>query len=724
MKRKITKAAALLLCFALVMLSLTGCGKGEAEEGPYTASAVDSEYSMADEVEKFLEAVDTQYGYDLAYKLSYDDELWDNELGWRTAGSDAEHRAADVIAEEMKAIGLEDVEKVGTECDKFQFNDASLAVAGTDIEVMPASYQCSGTDGDLTAEIVDCGAGTEADYEGKDVEGKIALVGVDQVNESWIDNYILQAAEEGAAALVTYSVDGYGRAGDDSVNVQDICTGDIIPTVAISKQDADKIIEAVSEGKNSAVLNVDVDFEVGGGTTYNVMGTIKGKSSENRIILSGHYDKYWYGFQDDSAAIGLVFAIAKAMKDSGYVPENDIVVVAHGAEEWGVSDSVFDWTMGAWGMIEKQKDWQGTTLAMLNCELPAFRTSDNTVAAGCVPEFRTIVSKLVNETGLVVTSGDVAMERNSFDSSTMEDGVTYRWHGVPYFINMFEDEDWLHANYHTSYDNADTYDEDTFRTNINWMGALAIYIDQTPALELDLTQVADDIEANLNESIDAEAGTDIEEYKACIDTLRTAAASVNEQAAQINEEYEKAAAAGDDDEMAELREQGRKLNSKTLAAFAAVQPAFCRVDDFAAYYGHPNMTANVEYIDGTIEGLENGVLWGEEEDGAMDYAWQINSALDYNWMLFSKGVAEEGLDHYDPDTMDAEKSLWGYQRTVDILRVGDATYELSRMDDIEGVDTEKYIEIYKNAREEALGYILEYCNSEMKAMKEIASMLN
>ena len=74
--------------------------------------------------------------------------------------------------------------------------------------------------------------------------------------------------------------------------------------------------------------------------------------------------------------------------------------------------------------------------------------------------------------------------------------------------------------------------------------------------------------------------------------------------------------------------------------------------------------------------------------------------------------------------MDAEKSLWGYQRTVDILRVGDATYELSRMDDIEGVDTEKYIEIYKNAREEALGYILEYCNSEMKAMKEIASMLN
>lgn len=28
------------------------------------------------------------------------------------------------------------------------------------------------------------------------------------------------------------------------------------------------------------------------------------------------------------------FTIAKAMIESGYVPENDIAVVAHGAEEW------------------------------------------------------------------------------------------------------------------------------------------------------------------------------------------------------------------------------------------------------------------------------------------------------------------------------------------------------------------------------------------------------
>lgn len=723
MTKKSSKIIVFLLCLSMVLLSFAGCGNKGGEDDLYSRSEVDSTLSMADEVESFYDAVDTEYGYNLACELAYNEDYWDNSLGWRTAGSDAEHACADFLYKEMNEIGLADVQKVGTSCDKFQSNDSSLTIEGTKISIKPASYQCSGTDGDLTAEIVDCGTGTEFDYEGLDVNGKIVLVGVDQVNESWIDNYVLQAYEEGAAALVTYTVDGYGRAGDDTVNVQDICCKDCIPTTAISKEDADKILKAIENGNNTATLNVDNDFVIGGGTTYHVTGTIKGKSSENRIIVSAHYDKYWYGFQDDCAAIGLVYTVAKAMIDSGYVPENDIVFIAHGAEEWGVSDSVFDWTTGAWGMIEANEDWQDSTLAMINCELPAFKVTGNKVAIGCVPEFRTIASKLINETGLVVTSGDVKMERTAFDSSTMEDGVTYRWHGVPYFINMFEDDEWLHANYHTAADNKDTYDEDTFRTNINWYGALAMYIDTEPALELDLTQTASDLEANIDEEIDAEAGIDIDAYKEKLAAFKEAAAANNDKIAKINEAYEEAAANEDEKTMADLREQGKDINETTLEAFAACQPAFCRVDDFAAYYGHPNMVYNVQYLDGIIEGLENGVLWGDNEDGALDYAWQINSAHDYNYVLFSKAVAEEGLAQYDPLLMKPDKALWGYERTIDTIRVGDATYELARMDDLEGVDTEKYINIYKEGRKAALGFIKTYGENEMKAMEEITQIL-
>ena len=71
---------------------------------------IDSELSMADDVQSYVDAVDAQYAYDTAYTLSYDEQYLSNELGFRTAGSDAEHKAADFLADQMKEIGLEDIE--------------------------------------------------------------------------------------------------------------------------------------------------------------------------------------------------------------------------------------------------------------------------------------------------------------------------------------------------------------------------------------------------------------------------------------------------------------------------------------------------------------------------------------------------------------------------------------------------------------------------------------
>jgi Iap family predicted aminopeptidase len=107
-------------------------------------------------------------------------------------------------------------------------------------------------------------------------------------------------------------------------------------------------------GPLKGTLTVDNDISVDTGVTYNVIGKIPGKSSENQIIVGGHYDMHFYGFQDDNCAVGLVLAMAKAMVDSGYVPENDIVFCLHGAEEWGSFGTQYDWTIGAWEMINTQ----------------------------------------------------------------------------------------------------------------------------------------------------------------------------------------------------------------------------------------------------------------------------------------------------------------------------------------------------------------------------------
>ena len=69
---------------------------------------------------------------------------------------------------------------------------------------------------------------------------------------------------------------------------------------------------------------VDNQVEVDTGTTYNVTGVLKGKSSDRHILVGGHYDVHFWGFQDDNCAVGLVLSMAKALVDSGYQPENDI----------------------------------------------------------------------------------------------------------------------------------------------------------------------------------------------------------------------------------------------------------------------------------------------------------------------------------------------------------------------------------------------------------------
>jgi len=531
MKRKFRNLFVYALCLLMCLWALTGCGGNESKV--HQASEITSDLFMAEDVQAFYDNLDVEYGYDLMYELSYNWDELAEACGYRTAGSDAEHATADYLAKEMKKIGLKNVDKVGTKCDKFQFNGSSLSIAGSDVDFKggdqkaveagtngPASYQVNGTDGDLNARIVDVGQGFVWEYEEAGFkEGDIAFVHVDQSAEAWIDTVMLQAADCGASALITWADSGYGTISSDTTNVQDVCSADLLPTCAISSDQAKLVQEAIKNGHDNATLNIDAEMVDNGGTTYNVCGMIPGKSHEQKIIISGHYDKYWYGFQDDNSAMGLVFAVAKAMVDAGYEPENDIYFVCHGAEEWGATNSMFDWTTGAWGMCDDE-DFADDVIAMLNYELPAFDVGENLIIS-CVPEFSNLNTAILDD-GIVVTEGEQSIAYTTTDTTTMEDGISYREYGTPYFLNGFEGTDFMCDNYHTIADNKDTYNEDVFKTNINWTGAYAIYVDNHPALALDFTTTAERLKADFNEDYATEAGVDIEAYNAAIDELSAA----------------------------------------------------------------------------------------------------------------------------------------------------------------------------------------------------------
>lgn len=657
-------------------------------------------------------------------------------MGFRTSGSDAEHAAADFLAEEMKAIGLTDVEKVPVSVDKWQFNSASLTIDGTDISMMPVSYMLNGTDADgITAEIVDCGMGFASDYEGKDVKDKIALVGVDQYNIAWIDQYLYEAKEQGAAALVTYDVDGYASYSDDMVNIQDVCCEDLMPTVAISANQYRTISEALANGNTNATLTIDSVMEPG--TSYNVVGRIKGRSSEQQILFVGHYDMYFNGFQDDCSSMGVIFAIAKAMKDSGYVPENDIVFVAHGAEEWGATGTEFDWTRGAWEMINNvYPEWGSKTLALFNFELAAFYEGADQFSISCVPEFAPLVKTLAEKSGLLQSAVDPIFSNGinpeSIDTTTMEDGVSYRASGVPYFINVTgtcagdADNDtisWTQQHYHTQSDDASTYSPEVMTSNIQLFGLLAQYVDQLLALELDFTAACDDLAENLNLDTAVQAGADTESYEEALSSLRTAVENWNAQTEKINVDYFAALDSGaTEDVLDELRQTAREHNTKTLEAFQAVQDNFISIEFSSDIVTrHVGYQDNIELLNGILAALENGELTNESSTGALDLAAQLNAFTEYGYFIFSQDAAKSVQNHVDA-AVEGQK-YWGNNKGFIITDTGAATASLVQKSESGATDFNDEITTYHAALDQQLPLYKDAIQKETIAMQGLAKLL-
>ncbi|MDR0469463.1 MAG: M28 family peptidase, partial [Peptococcaceae bacterium] len=311
------------------------------------AALTDAPWSSAEEA--YAGKIDEAYAFDLAKKLS---AIGDSSLGGKTAGSGGEHKAAKLLYEEMQAIGLQNVHMDPFPVDRWQFNDATLTVAGVEKEIKPYSYASGKTPPDgVAAEIIYAGKGTASDYEDVDPRGKIVLVDLDQRGEWWVTYPTIEAANRGAIAIINNCTDGYGQLNEETYNTQDFCGPVTIPSLNITISDANLIKEALAEADDQLTAQLYVDNEAGGnGISYNIWGEIPGKTDE-AILVGDHYDAHFEGFQDDACAVGLTLAVAKGMLASGYEPERTIRFILHGAEEYGRTNTRYDWSIGAWEQI-------------------------------------------------------------------------------------------------------------------------------------------------------------------------------------------------------------------------------------------------------------------------------------------------------------------------------------------------------------------------------------
>ena len=723
MKRE-NKILSLLLAAALAV-SVAGCASsGE----PQTSATPGGEpvSSLEDMYESFLAAVDPDYAYDVAYELTTNPDFFNSELGGRTAGSDAEHAAADYLAGLMEELGLSDVEKVAADCDRWQFNGASFTVDGVSYPVYSYATASTPEEG-ITAEVVYVGDGTMWDYEGLDVTGKIVLIDIDQRANWWITYPMLEAQYQGAAAILAANVGGFAQIADDALNCQDICGPTAIPTLSIGLSDSQEIQEKLAAGPVTATLVVDNEVSEGG-TTYNIMGRIPGKSSDYQIIVGGHYDVHFKGFQDDNCAVGLVLAMAKAMLDAGYQPENDIVFCLHGAEEWGSSYTQYDWTVGAWEMINNvHPEWVGKTLAFLNFELPAYEF-DTYTSTYSAPEMYAMLDYFVNEYPYspepegcfpdgVLTEG--------YQTYTYSDDFSYYAAGVPSTVNGFllqKDMETVFPFYvdiyHSQYDTPDTYNEAVMTFNIKYYGALAMYIDQTPALYLDFTAQYDRILESMNEDLMAESGADVEAFRTALEELKTAAQATADQVVQVNTDYAAAREEGDTQAMAELWAQGRTLTAKNLAAFEYAQKHLLGLMYERPIVPHEAPQENVTLCREIIACLETG----DVATAVDEYAWTVNNVLEWYAMYFSPEVIAIQDDMLWGED-NADNLYWGTDKGFVKADVDAATRSLFVRYEETGGDFSQEIGVYQTAVEAQLQILAQLCAAETDSMTQLAQML-
>ena len=145
------------------------------------AAALAAKPADSDVTAQVVERLDMDYAREIIEEVC---AMGDSDIGFRGAGGSADQEAAAYMADQMEAIGLVDVVLEAVPVSTWEFRGAYLEVPGMEQMVAASFGGFPGTDDQstpdvhesLVGEVVWVNDGYDADYSGKDVEGKIVLV--------------------------------------------------------------------------------------------------------------------------------------------------------------------------------------------------------------------------------------------------------------------------------------------------------------------------------------------------------------------------------------------------------------------------------------------------------------------------------------------------------------------------------------------------------------------
>lgn len=637
--------------------------------------------------EAFAQAIDMELAVRMPDALS---AMGDNpDVGNRSSGSAAEKEAAEYIRATFEEIGLQNITVDAVDADTWSFNRGRVYYnnANGDSQFMPLGGYATHLVCDMqTVSVVYAGRGTAADYENLDVNGKVVLIDINQREEWWINHPAIEAHNRGALAVLACNVGGYAQYDDDTIGSQDFCGPYDAATFGVSKNTSATLQALIAEDGGEAEIILDVESIVTpGGKSQNVWGEIPGKTDEV-IYLMAHYDGYYHSYYDNAIGVGYLCAIAKAMVDSGYQPDKTLRFIAHGAEEWGKTDTEYDWAIGAFQQITKVRpEWAENAFAALNLDGMYPIEGSKAFTVNSVYELGNFADSLIDA---VYNGTGYTCEVSGIPGCWTED-FAYTRAGVPAIVTGgTPGSSYSKESYHSSMDHGSLgLDETAYALGVRLFGAYALGLDQLAARPMNFS-------ARFNAMRDVYSGEAID-----FDAIEAAADAVYQKAQDINTRYAEAIAANDPQATEKARGEGIRLNKATHEIYALVANAWIAFD------WEDNIIFPFEQNDWNIEALETSIACLNEGDAATPLD-ELLYNVDYNWYAYDFSRETYG---YNVERMyEKAAGTWGEgmirRPNTDLY---DVIHSLMEKADLPGVDFRQELSSLKAALERQFKYRLE-----------------
>lgn len=302
-----------------------------------------------------LKSFDFKYINDIINSLS---KYSSTSQGFRLAGSEAEHKAAEFIRDEMDKLGLNSyIEK--EDVDVWIYNKSNVRVNTlfkTNLEAISFPGIISKSK-EVSGELVFGGYGTKHDLDNINIKNKIVLIDLRFKYICNLDILVREAQFRGAKALIlTYLTPGEVSSTRDDVlfTMDSQYYEDAIPSVFIRRRDALELLRHILINEK-ILVTVELKSHTEKGEGYNVIGELEG-DEDRLIVLGAHHDAHFYGALDNASGVATLLYIAKSLIESGYKPKHKLLFISFTAEEYGVLNSLFDYLIGSYRWIERHKD--------------------------------------------------------------------------------------------------------------------------------------------------------------------------------------------------------------------------------------------------------------------------------------------------------------------------------------------------------------------------------